>query len=57
MIERWSSVKEEVGSTISGAGWALALTCPGPVAAQIGAGNASGLLTGVGMLGGIALAG
>lgn len=46
-----------VGSVLFGFGWAVALTCPGPIAAQIGAGNLAGVATGVGVLGGVALAG
>lgn len=45
------------GSAAFGVGWALALTCPGPIAAQIGACNLAGIATGVGVLGGVALAG
>lgn len=46
-----------IGSAIFGVGWAVALTCPGPIAAQIGTGNLAGLATGAGVLGGVALAG
>jgi uncharacterized membrane protein YedE/YeeE len=46
-----------VGSALFGVGWAVALTCPGPLATQIGAGNLAGVVTGAGMLGGVVLAG
>ena len=45
------------GSALFGVGWAMALTCPGPIAAQIGSGNVAGMATGAGVLGGVALAG
>ena len=45
-----------VGSAIFGVGWAVALTCPGPIAAQVGAGNVAGIATGAGVLAGVALA-
>ena len=44
-----------VGSAMFGAGWSVACTCPGPVAAMIGQGQIPGLIVGVGLLSGIAL--
>jgi uncharacterized membrane protein YedE/YeeE len=46
-----------IGSMIFGAGWAIAGTCPGPVAAQLGRGQLASLLTLAGILGGVALFG
>lgn len=46
-----------VGSLIFGAGWAIAGTCPGPVAAQLGRGQLAALFTLAGVLGGVALFG
>lgn len=45
------------GSALFGVGWAVSLTCPGPIAAQIGAGNFAAVATGLGVIGGVALAG
>jgi len=42
-----------VGSVLFGAGWSVACTCPGPVAAQLGRGQLASLFTIAGMLGGI----
>jgi uncharacterized membrane protein YedE/YeeE len=44
-----------VGSVLFGLGWSLACTCPGPIAAQVGAGRFGALFVLVGVLGGIAL--
>lgn len=44
-----------VGSAMFGAGWSVACTCPGPVAAMIGQGQVAGLVVGAGLLSGIAL--
>jgi uncharacterized protein len=44
-----------VGSVIFGTGWAIAGTCPGPVAAQLGRGQLAALFTLAGMLCGVAL--
>jgi uncharacterized membrane protein YedE/YeeE len=44
-----------VGSVIFGAGWSVACTCPGPVAAMIGQGRIAGLIVGAGLISGIAL--
>jgi uncharacterized membrane protein YedE/YeeE len=44
-----------VGSILFGIGWALACTCPGPVAAQLGRGQWAAVFTAAGLLGGIAL--
>lgn len=46
-----------VGSMIFGAGWAIAGTCPGPVAAQLGRGQLAALFTLAGALCGVALFG
>ena len=43
------------GSALFGAGWSVACTCPGPVAAMIGQGHLTGLAVGAGLLAGIAL--
>ncbi len=45
-----------VGGALFGAGWALAGTCPGPIAAQLGLGRLSTLFTLGGLFAGIALA-
>lgn len=44
-----------VGSAIFGAGWSVACTCPGPIAAMIGQGQVAGLIVGAGVISGIAL--
>jgi uncharacterized protein len=46
-----------IGSMIFGAGWAIAGTCPGPVAAQLGRGQFATLFAVVGILCGVALFG
>jgi hypothetical protein len=43
------------GSIIFGLGWGIAGTCPGPVAAQLGRGQAAALPTVAGILAGVAL--
>jgi hypothetical protein len=43
------------GSVMFGAGWSVACTCPGPVAAMIGQGHLAGMAAGAGLLTGIAL--
>ncbi|MBI3768658.1 MAG: YeeE/YedE family protein [Deltaproteobacteria bacterium] len=57
----WTSTRPTTahvgGSALFGIGWAVSLTCPGPLAAQIGSGNAAAVATGLGVLGGIFLAG
>ena len=45
------------GSAIFGAGWSVAATCPGPVAAMIGEGRFGGLFVAMGLFAGIALQG
>jgi len=44
-----------IGSVVFGVGWAIAGTCPGPVAAQLGRGQIVAAFTIVGVLAGIAL--
>jgi hypothetical protein len=44
-----------VGSLIFGAGWSIAGTCPGPVAAMVGEGRLGGLFVIAGLLVGAAL--
>lgn len=46
-----------VGSVIFGTGWAIAGTCPGPIAAQLGRGQLAALITLAGVLCGVALFG
>jgi uncharacterized membrane protein YedE/YeeE len=46
-----------VGSALFGIGWAVAGTCPGPAAAQIGQGHLAGLFTSAGIFVGVALQG
>ena len=46
-----------VGSALFGVGWAVAGTCPGPAAAQIGQGHLAGLFTSAGIFAGVALQG
>jgi uncharacterized membrane protein YedE/YeeE len=56
---RWSAIPIEprhvAGSALFGAGWSVACTCPGPVAAMIGQGQLAGLAVGAGLVAGIAL--
>lgn len=44
-----------VGSAMFGAGWSVACTCPGPIAAMIGQGQVSGLVVAAGLVTGIAI--
>jgi uncharacterized membrane protein YedE/YeeE len=57
----WSTTRPTrehvIGSVIFGAGWAVAGTCPGPVAAQLGRGQLAALFTLAGVLCGVALFG
>ena len=46
-----------VGSLLFGAGWSLAGTCPGPVAAMVGQGRLAGLFVVGGLLAGVSLQG
>jgi hypothetical protein len=46
-----------IGSAMFGVGWAIAGTCPGPAAAQIGQGHFAGLFTAAGIFVGVALQG
>jgi uncharacterized protein len=54
---QWSverpSMRHFVGSALFGTGWAIAGTCPGPVAAMIGQGHFSGLAVAAGLVGGV----
>jgi uncharacterized membrane protein YedE/YeeE len=54
----WSLQRPErrhvIGSVIFGAGWSVAGTCPGPVAAMIGEGKLAGLVVAAGLLAGVA---
>jgi uncharacterized membrane protein YedE/YeeE len=43
------------GSALFGAGWAVAGTCPGPLAAMIGQGKIAALSVAIGVLGGVVL--
>jgi uncharacterized membrane protein YedE/YeeE len=43
------------GSAIFGAGWSVACTCPGPIAAMVGQGRLTGLIVGAGLIAGIAV--
>lgn len=55
----WSPIpiqpRHIAGSALFGAGWSVACTCPGPVAAMIGQGHLAGLAVGAGLVAGIAL--
>lgn len=44
-----------IGSLLFGAGWSVACTCPGPVAAMIGEGHVEGLIVAVGLFAGVVL--
>jgi uncharacterized membrane protein YedE/YeeE len=46
-----------VGSVLFGAGWAVARTCPGPVAVMIGEGRLGGLVVAIGLGAGVLLQG
>ena len=46
-----------VGGLIFGVGWAIAGTCPGPAAAQIGQGHLAGVFTSAGIFAGVWLQG
>lgn len=46
-----------IGSLLFGAGWSLAGTCPGPVAAMVGQGKLGGLFVAGGLLAGVSLQG
>jgi uncharacterized protein len=46
-----------VGSLLFGAGWSLAGTCPGPVAAMVGQGRFGALFVAGGLLAGVSLQG
>lgn len=53
---QWSTARPErrhvVGSLLFGAGWSVAGTCPGPVAAMIGQGKLAGLAVAAGLCAG-----
>ena len=55
----WSPVppgaRHVVGSMLFGAGWSVAGTCPGPVAAMIGEGKLGGLVVAAGLTAGVLL--
>lgn len=55
----WSVQRPEprhiIGSAIFGAGWSVAGTCPGPVAAMIDEGKLGGLAVAAGLRAGVAL--
>jgi uncharacterized protein len=55
----WSGTRVErrhiVGSVLFGAGWSVARTCPGPVAAMIGEGRLMGFVVAAGILAGVVL--
>lgn len=57
----WSIARPErrhvTGSLLFGTGWAIAATCPGPVAVMIGEGRLGGLFVAFGLILGIALQG
>jgi uncharacterized protein len=44
-----------IGSVMFGAGWSVAGTCPGPVAAMIGEGKLAGFAVAAGLFAGVAL--
>lgn len=50
------AARHVVGSVIFGAGWSIAGTCPGPVAAMIGQGQLAGLVIASGIIAGVVLA-
>ncbi len=43
------------GAALFGVGWAVSLTCPGPLAAQLGGGNTAAIATAVGVVSGVVL--
>ena len=49
------AARHVIGSAIFGAGWSVAATCPGPVAAMIGQGRFGGLFVAGGLMLGISL--
>jgi uncharacterized protein len=55
-LERPQS-RHVLGSVLFGAGWSLAGTCPGPVAAMVGQGRLGGLFVAAGLLAGVSLQG
>ena len=48
-------LRHVIGSVIFGAGWSVAGTCPGPVAAMIGEGKLGGVAVAAGLLAGVAI--
>jgi uncharacterized protein len=46
-----------LGSVLFGAGWAVAGTCPGPVAVMIGEGRLGGIVVAIGLAAGVLLQG
>jgi uncharacterized membrane protein YedE/YeeE len=45
------------GSVLFGAGWSIAATCPGPIAAMTGEGRVAGLVVAAGLMVGVVLKG
>jgi uncharacterized membrane protein YedE/YeeE len=45
------------GSVLFGAGWSIAATCPGPIAAMTGEGRVAGLVVAAGLMVGVVLQG
>jgi hypothetical protein len=50
-------LRHVMGSMLFGAGWSVAGTCPGPLAAMIGEGRVGGLIVASGLLAGVVLQG
>jgi uncharacterized membrane protein YedE/YeeE len=55
-VER-AEQRHVVGSVLFGAGWAVAGTCPGPVAVMIGEGRLGGIVVAIGLGAGVLLQG
>jgi uncharacterized membrane protein YedE/YeeE len=57
----WTAERPEqrhvVGSVLFGAGWAVAGTCPGPVAVMVGEGRLGGIVVAIGLAAGVLLQG
>ena len=54
---QWTPIKVDrrhiAGSLLFGAGWSVAGTCPGPIAAMVGQGRFAGLIVAAGLMAGI----